>query len=295
MIIFEVLYNTQNNFIMKKSSTFLIFFILFFSYVAYSQCPATVDTGTGNGGRSCAQITMPVGVTPPGSFSIGGTPYTQVGTSLTYLASGGNCNNVTYTPFLGTLTIGGTTCTYSGGILPLNFIKYSARSTESALEIHWSTVEEKDIASFKAEISEDATNWHSYDLNSTILSSRSNQNNYSETLQPAITPNYIRIVAVDIDGSETKTRIFSPDKTTKSGFDVYPNPSSLNHIDFSCFDCSPKGSTLEIYTTEGKKVLSMNEVLSGDPVDISSLSKGVYFIKIQDSKVNTQTTKFVRN
>lgn len=125
----------------------------------------------------------------------------------------------------------------------LIFFNYTGQYQNNNQVLRWSTVNEKQFDFFKAEVSEDGLQWVQYKLRKEILSSRSNQNNYSETIRPAITPNYIRIVAVDIDGSETKTRIFSQDKTTKSGFDVYPNPSSLNHIDFSCFDCSPKGST----------------------------------------------------
>ena len=79
-----------------------------------------------------------------------------------------------------------------------------------------------------------------------------------------------------------------------SGFDVYPNPASADRLNFSCFDCSPKGSRVEIFTTDGKKLQVNDALISGDPIDISSLSKGVYLIKVKDSKIDSKVIKFIR-
>lgn len=68
-------------------------------------------------------------------------------------------------------------------------------------------------------------------------------------------------------------------------FSVYPNPAEeLLHIDNSYV----KSAT--IYNITGKKVFEVNDQ---NRINVSSLSKGVYFIKVSDG-INASTKKFIK-
>lgn len=72
------------------------------------------------------------------------------------------------------------------------------------------------------------------------------------------------------------------------GFSVYPNPvsGSLN-VDFSITE--PENVAVELFSVDGKLVsrLSNNYLLTGDHhlnYDLSTVSSGIYFIKVSDGK-----------
>jgi hypothetical protein len=87
----------------------------------------------------------------------------------------------------------------------------------------------------------------------------------------------------------TATPLSGPVSTTTSPdngnltISVFPNPAtSMVSVQFN--DVSIIGSTLEIYNQAGQKVITtnINELLV--QVNVSSLSKGIYYIKIGDGK-----------
>jgi len=68
-------------------------------------------------------------------------------------------------------------------------------------------------------------------------------------------------------------------------FSVYPNPAEeLLHIDSSYVESAI------IYNITGEKVLEVNDQ---NRINVSSLSKGVYFIKVSDG-INASTKKFIK-
>jgi hypothetical protein len=71
----------------------------------------------------------------------------------------------------------------------------------------------------------------------------------------------------------------------ESNFNIYPNPTKeyLN-IDFSSLE------SVSIFNILGKELIKE----SNNRINVSSLSKGVYFIKVSDG-VNSTTKKFIKN
>lgn len=76
--------------------------------------------------------------------------------------------------------------------------------------------------------------------------------------------------------------------TDDSKLYIYPNPS-CNAISIIGFNNLQK-ATISVVNMNGQNVLSIQNPLN---IDISSLSNGVYFIKIEESN-KTQTMKFVK-
>lgn len=73
---------------------------------------------------------------------------------------------------------------------------------------------------------------------------------------------------------------------TKKAVSIYPNPTS----DFLKITTASKLSSIEIYDMSGKKVAAE---LIGDTVDVKSLSKGSYVIKITTA-TDSSTQKFIK-
>ena len=70
-----------------------------------------------------------------------------------------------------------------------------------------------------------------------------------------------------------------------TSFYIYPNPTK----DYINIDCSSFES-VAIYNILGKELIKE----TSNRIDVSSLSKGVYFIKISDG-INSSTKKFIKN
>jgi len=72
---------------------------------------------------------------------------------------------------------------------------------------------------------------------------------------------------------------------SKDLFSIYPNPTK----EYLNIDCSSLES-VSVYNILGKELLKGNN----NRINVSSLSKGVYFIKVSDG-INSSTKKFIKN
>ncbi|BCY28052.1 T9SS type A sorting domain-containing protein [Flavobacterium okayamense] len=80
------------------------------------------------------------------------------------------------------------------------------------------------------------------------------------------------------------------DPPTIEGLTIYPNPSGIGKVYISSKSTSEK--KIEIFDVLGKKVLET--VTSGKEVNISSLSPGVYIIKVKENEASA-TRKLIIN
>ena len=169
---------------MKNSTLFLLNFlgILLFSTNSFGQCPPNLQV---NGSGSCYNVVLNP---QPASIVINTVTYTRSNPNSTTYGSQCTGSNTPNIQVSGTFTIDGNTCVYSAGVLPVNFINYEAKFQSQLLSLKWVTVNEKDLSSFKVEISEDAINWKRFDLQSDVLSARNNTNNYAAGIKPDISP-----------------------------------------------------------------------------------------------------------
>lgn len=76
---------------------------------------------------------------------------------------------------------------------------------------------------------------------------------------------------------------------TQKSINIFPNPTSLGHITISKDLNTPL--QIIVYNILGKQVL--NQKIMTSKLDVSSLKKGVYFIKIIENKTNITTKKLI--
>ena len=105
---------------------------------------------------------------------------------------------------------------------------------------------------------------------------------------PYIYPNYWFDEGVEflLDcGFENQCELLGFSKQELSNFSIYPNPTT----DYINIDCSSLESVF-VYNILGKELIKDTT----NRINVSSLSKGVYFIKVSDG-VNSSTKKFIKN
>jgi hypothetical protein len=81
----------------------------------------------------------------------------------------------------------------------------------------------------------------------------------------------------------TATAIPVPVENAVADISIYPNPS-LGNVTVQLSDNIDIGSELDIYNLVGQKISSAIVQRSQFELNISSFSKGVYFIKVNDGK-----------
>jgi hypothetical protein len=86
------------------------------------------------------------------------------------------------------------------------------------------------------------------------------------------------------------SNLLSNERFSKSGFVVYPNPVSNN---LSIENPFSGNLQLQVFNQLGQLVLKRNT--SSSLLDVSNLSKGLYFLNINTENSETQTIKFIKN
>lgn len=180
--------------------------------------------------------------------------------------------------------------TYERGItgpLPITGLEFSAVKQNSTAKLAWSTTSELNNAGFEIQRSTNGTSFDSIGfVSASTLPSGANYSFIDNN--PVGTRVYYRLKQVDVDGlrftySTIKYVDFSSDGKTM----IYPNPAkSIINIS-STHEFSP-ATIATIYSYSGrviKKILYRN-LING--IDISNISKGNYFIKIEDGSAKFQ-------
>lgn len=85
------------------------------------------------------------------------------------------------------------------------------------------------------------------------------------------------------------TDMLDIDQNDNTGFSVYPNPAK----DF-IYVTSDRGYQAILYTTDGRLVSSTQHIIGGtQPIDLSTLTTGIYFLRLIDDSGHQATQKIV--
>ena len=133
-------------------------------------------------------------------------------------------------------------------------------------------------------------------LYSTDYDSNSNTSTY--TFKHPFTYNFSYeddLIFLDITNSEGNVATFwatslSNENFNEAYFSVFPNPV-VNELNIETNQISIQ--QISIYNLNGKQVLVDVNYLKNQPIDVSSLSKGLYFLKIEMEK-RSVTKKFIK-
>jgi hypothetical protein len=185
--------------------------------------------------------------------------------------------------------------------LPAELIHFTAQAAaHTTAELNWATASETDNSHFVIE--------RSYDARSFIAIDRvAGNGNSSEVLHYAYTDMSIakgtqvafyRLHQFDYNGvseySDVRRVTFGIDNLDEQSIAIYPNPFTYDvYINFSTL--SGGQATITVTNINGQQLLkrSINNTEEIEKVDLSSLSKGIYFVKVT-SDIGTTIVKVIK-
>ena len=189
-------------------------------------------------------------------------------------------------------------------MIPVKLVGFQGIRNGNVVNLSWNTSTESNNKGFNVERSADGINFKKLGLvNSKAIGGNSSVNlDYTFTdLQPLQSYNYYRLAQVDLDEKYTysKTVLVRFDKQGAIFINnIYPTPASaVLHV--SVESGIKTNGTLSVIDMSGKTVnLSNINLTRGNnifDVDVSSLSKGIYFLKINWNNKEIATEKWVKD
>ena len=188
-------------------------------------------------------------------------------------------------------------------IIPVTLVDFHATKNNKTVTLFWNTSSENNNKGFYIERSTDGNQYKSLGfVQSKSVGGNSNINlDYTAVDdQPSTAINYYRLKQVDLDGKYvySKTVLVRFDKPGSFYINnIYPKPATdILHVSVEAGMIS--NGNLTVVDMNGKTVIPSNIVLSKGNnifhVDISSLSKGIYFLKINNSEKETAIEKWIK-
>ncbi|MDP4283457.1 MAG: T9SS type A sorting domain-containing protein [Bacteroidota bacterium] len=180
------------------------------------------------------------------------------------------------------------------GALPVKLVYFNAVQQGSSALLQWATSEEINNSYFEVERSNDGITFSPIQK---IDATNSNSNQLTKYSAIDYTPlpgnNFYRLEQVDIDGKVSYSSIVELSFSESTTLKVYPNPATQNKITVHYSLGSLK--TIAVYSLENKLMLmhNLNNVSGYQQLDISTLAKGVYIIKLAGDKGN-QSVMFTK-
>ena len=178
--------------------------------------------------------------------------------------------------------------------LPVRLLSFDAKKEQTAVAFTWTTAQEVNNKGFAVQRSMNGQKWTNI---AEIAGNGTRSGTHSYTAKdvlPIAGLNYYRLKQEDFDGASvySAVKVIDFSGTQLNAVKVYPNPAknSLNVV--SAAFAGRVSYTIQ--SAEGRQVTSgnMNQTLSAQPIDISKLKTGIYYIVLRDG-TTTQTVKFM--
>ncbi len=174
------------------------------------------------------------------------------------------------------------------GALPVRLVHFNAGRTENVVTLTWQTATEDQSGYFGIARSPDGKSWKEIAVVNAAGSSGSKKNYTWLDPHPPDGTTWYRIKIVDLDGAFE----YSPARSVhfKSEVRFWPNPVSGN-ISVHGIE---RTFALELFSPDGKRLLSIPSVSSGTPINLGGFSPGLYFFRLTEADGSTNTYRIVK-
>lgn len=170
--------------------------------------------------------------------------------------------------------------------LPIKLSEFTVQKIGNSAKISWSTEEEINSSYFNIERSIDGINWNT-------IATVNAANNSSQRIDYSIADNapvkginYYRLKSVDRDTKYT----YSPVKTAlfKSAYtiEVAPNPAK-NIVHVYIAKTGTQAAKVQLLNVNGTVIYNTTSSQSHIQIDVSGISKGLYFVKVMEADTVT--------
>jgi hypothetical protein len=180
----------------------------------------------------------------------------------------------------------------SPGPLPVKLISFSGRKVNTRVQLNWNTENAVNLSYFGIERSSDGVTFNNVGtINATA--GRSGSYSYSDATAPATGTSFYRLRQTDADGRyQYSAVVMIRSGAEKNGsLVVFPNPT--NHY----LSLSTGGNEviqhLAIFDINGKRIVDKNNP-STNTIDVSTLAKGFYKIKVETATGESFSSSFVK-
>jgi hypothetical protein len=159
--------------------------------------------------------------------------------------------------------------------LPVEIVSFSAKSTEKGVLLNWTTASELNNDHFKIQRSSNGKSWEIAGI-MPGKGTTSNIQHYSFLdVEPVMGFSFYRLQQFDFDGKSSYSKTIKVEFTKQLTITLSPVPV----IDRLRISGLTGGSQIMIFQSSGKVVL--NKIISDEQeIDLSSVSTGVYFVKV---------------
>ncbi len=194
----------------------------------------------------------------------------------------------------------GLNCNYfGGGVLPVELVSFTASFKGNQVQLDWTTASEENNDFFTLERSADGINFETI---ATIQGSgtTTEMNTYSFMDEnPASGNNYYRLMQTDYNGETSYSHITQVyvSSAVISLEQIYPNPATdMIYLAVNSRNYEPV--TVTVVNMYGKVVYQYTQNVSMGinelSVDVSTLSPGVYFLKVAN-ELEELSTRFIKH
>ncbi|HTM91695.1 MAG TPA: T9SS type A sorting domain-containing protein [Flavisolibacter sp.] len=235
---------------------------------------ASNPANSGDTGRVCIRLLDP---------DITNGPNTFYRVEIAFIVNG-----TTYAAY-DNLSIGPIT---SPAPLPVNFIGLVANKVNNSIVLRWDVADEIDVQEYQVEKS---TNGRSFTTVGTVGANRKMVYKFTDANSNE-SQIFYRIKSVDVDGKVKYSGIIRlrNNDSFSDNLRLYPMPvHSQLTVQHSQLGANAK---LSINTMDGRvlKVITPSAGVSNTMVDVSSLSSGMYILKVDHGNGKLETAKFVK-
>ncbi len=180
--------------------------------------------------------------------------------------------------------------------LPVNFIGLVAnRNTDNSVALKWDVSEEVNVTRYEIERS---TSGNSFSSAGSVIAKGKSIYSFTDVAVTTSTVFY-RVKSVDVDGRTKYSGVVRLKGNSLNSYAdnmiVYPTPANdqvtIEHSRIT------RDAKMTITSVDGKvvKIIIPIEGSSHTPVDITSLGRGMYFVRFEDGRGFTQTAKLIKN
>jgi hypothetical protein len=166
--------------------------------------------------------------------------------------------------------------------LPLTLISFTGIRNNSISQLKWETANENQVNYFELERSADG-NIYSTVKQIAAKNGSSQQYHYDDHISFSGLMRY-RLKMVDIDGTITYSKIVLLKDQGTALVSLYPNPAH-NKLWLESGDASIRGTQAVIVNAAGAVQLRFVITAYPQPVDISALKSGIYFVQLANGSV----------
>ena len=186
---------------------------------------------------------------------------------------------------------------HATNVLPVSLAEFSATKENKTVNLSWVTLTENNNKGFEVQRSIDAKTWETIRFVNGVGNASTKTNYSSVDENPFKGTNFYRLNQIDFDGKSTYSKVVSVRFTESLGLNFFPNPAKEKVV-ILVDEIEHKNASIDFINLQGKviKTIALTDQQSNSNliVDVSSFSKGMYIVKLNNGSV-IKTNKLIIN